>query len=165
MAVTKPTPENTLLVRIDLGVNMKHNLEAAAEKSLHIAQQKWGLNLPSADIDRILHHSRAQLLRHVSDDARTEWDGGRVVNVIVTAPKAGEVLLPDPKMSTDLKTTLLKTKQGWEINEEENDNAVRVTEFAEHYRSRILTMQDTAIFYGVGSYSTYSDSRNYRVSQ
>jgi len=93
VAVTKPAPENTLLVRIDLGVNMKHNLEAAAEKSLQVAQQKWGLNLPSADIDRILHHSRAQLLRHVSDDARTEWDGGRVV-VVAGDERAMKVTTP-----------------------------------------------------------------------
>ena len=158
MAATKPSPENTLTIRIDLGKDFHHTLEASIEKSLQVAQKKWGLDLGADDINHIVHHSFAQLHQQVSENARSEWDGGRIVNVIVTASRPGEVFLPNHDMSPALKTSLIKTKNGWEISneEEDEDKAVRVLDFYEHYRNLILTMLDTAIFYGVGSYSTYS---------
>lgn len=153
MSPSSPVYENLVTIHIDLGKDFKHLVDQEMENELAVAQQKWGVSLNGDDSDRVLYHAKKQLLRGVSDNARSEWDGGRIVNVVAGAPRDGDIFLPDENLKSKTDR-LLRKRVEWVVDEDGVDGSIPIHEFYEAYKQIIVKMARTAVFYGVGSYSS-----------
>lgn len=144
---------NKIIIKINLGPDFNSIIEAEMADELMIAGKKWGIRLNTEDKDLILKHSMKQLQRKVSEAAKINWNLSDTLEVKVSASKgASDISLPDPMLENS-RVRLVKSRDGWELEQEFSDESVRIGEFVEHFKAKIKTWARSAVFYGVSSYA------------
>lgn len=142
-----------MIIHVDLTENFFDILLDEMEKEMEVSCRKWELRLNQEEKETVIEHSIKQVKRKVSENIRTLWDLSDVLTVKVNSQKRPiEIRLPAPEAESS-KIKLFYTKDGWEIDQEMQDDAVRLADFAEHLEKLIKTWARTAVFYGVGSYA------------
>lgn len=142
-----------MIIHIDLTTNFFDVLLEEMEKELEVACKKWDVNLNQEEKELVFEHSIKQVKRKVSENTKTLWDLSDVLTVKVNSQRRPiEIRLPAKEAETS-KIKLFYTKDGWEIDQEMQDDAVRLADFAEHLENLIKRWSRTAVFYGVGSYA------------
>jgi hypothetical protein len=147
------TPPTRIFIHLRLGADFMDEVRAEMENELDVASKKWGIRLNVEDRDLVLKHSLNQLKKKVSESAKHNWDFSPKVSIKVTSPKrASDITLPDPALERS-KVKIIKSRDGWELEQEHSDESVLIGEFHEHFKTRIKTWARTAVFYGVSSFA------------
>lgn len=148
------TATNKIFIHLKLGVGFMDEVKAEMEDELKIASKKWGIRLNTEDRDLVLKHSMNQLKKKVSESAKNNWEFTPKISIKVGIPKprASDITLPDPALDRS-KIRILKSRDGWEMEQELSEESVVIGEFHEHFKSRIKTWARTAVFYGVSSFA------------
>lgn len=147
------TPPNRIFIHLKLGNDFMDEVRAEMENELDVASKKWGIRLNLEDRDLVMKHSLNQLKKKVSESAKNNWEFTPKVSIKVTSPKrASDITLPDPAL-TNSKVKIIKSRDGWELEQEYSDESVLIGDFHEHFKSRIKTWARTAVFYGVSSFA------------
>lgn len=143
-----------MLVHLNLGENFREKIQDFMEDEFYIACKKWDVKPNTDDKQDIFYHAIRQLRRKVSENARTNWDLSDELTVKINAFKKETIVLelPSPK-AVSLKSTIISTRDGWEIDQEMNVDAVELKNFCEYMIERIELWARTAVFYGVGSFA------------
>lgn len=143
--------KTALTVHINLPKGFINKVKKVMENELSIASGKWGVTLTNGEKADLINHAMNQVQRKVNDNTRLVWDFSDVLNVRVNSPKNEELHIPDARLATHPKR-LIKTKVGWEVDDESRDESIFLKDFHEHLQNLIFTWSRTAVFYGVGSY-------------
>lgn len=147
------TATNRIFIHLKLGAEFMDEVRAEMEDELKVASKKWGIRLNTEDKDLVLKHSMNQLKKKVSESAKHNWEFTPKVSIKVTSLKrASDITLPDPALDRS-KARIIKSRDGWEMEQEISEESVLIGEFHEHFKSRIKTWARTAVFYGVSSFS------------
>lgn len=147
------TPPNKIFIHLKLGAGFMDEVKAEMENELDVASKKWGIRLNTEDRDLVIKHSLNQLKKKVSESAKQNWDFSPKVSIKVTSPKrASDITLPDSSLANS-KVKIIKSRDGWELEQEYSDESVLIGDFHEHFKSRIKTWARTAVFYGVSSFA------------
>lgn len=147
------TATNKIFIHLKLGNAFMDEVRAEMTDELAVAAKKWGIRLNSDDKELILKHSMNQLKRKVSESAKNNWDFTPKVSIKVTSPKrASDITLPDPALDRS-KVRIIKSRDGWEMEQEMSEESVLIGEFHEHFKSKIKTWARTAVFYGVSTFA------------
>ena len=143
-----------LMVHISLPEQFINIVKETMEDELRVAIRKWGISLKRNEKDAIIKHSVNQLQRKVAESSRCTWDLSDTIRVKIVSNVSAELHLPMDDTSK-LTKKLIKTKDGWKIEEDDEakDDAVMLAEFDQHFIKLINTWSRTAVFYGVGSYT------------
>lgn len=142
-----------MIIHIDLEEDFINVLLNEMEDEFELACRKWGLNLNQEEKELVLEHSLKQVKRKTSENIKTLWDfSDKLIVKVNSHKKPIEIKLPAPEAESS-RIALFHTKDGWEIDQEMQDEAIRLADFAEHIQSKIKQWSRTAVFYGVGSYA------------
>ena len=142
-----------MIIHVDLTEDFISILLDEMEDEFDLSCRKWDVRLNQDEKERVLEHSLKQVKRKTSENIKTLWDLSDTLTVKVNSQKRPiEIRLPAPEAESS-KIKLFYTKDGWEIDQEMQDEAVKLADFAEHIESKIKTWARTAVFYGVGSYA------------
>ena len=79
------------------------------------------------------------------------------MNVVAGAPRDGDIFLPDENLKSKTDR-LLRKRVEWVVDEDGADGSIPIHEFYDAYKQIIVKMARTAVFYGVGSYSSVMSS-------
>lgn len=147
------TVTNRIFIHLKLGAGIMDEVKAEMEDELKIACKKWGIRLNTEDRDLVLKHSMNQLKKKVSESAKHNWEFTPKISIKVTSPKrASDITLPDPSLDRS-KVRIIKSRDGWEMEQEFSEESVLIRDFHEHFKARIKTWARTAVFYGVSSFA------------
>lgn len=148
------TNTNKILVHLNLNEGFNEEINEALDDELNVASKKWGVRLNMNDRALILKHARNQLRRKVSESAKIAWNYDQKLSIRVSSHKrTSDINLPTSSPAAT-KIRLIKSREGWEIEQEPTEESVAVSDFLEHFKSLIITWGRTAVFYGVSSYAS-----------
>jgi len=143
---------NSLTITVSLPNDFISQLDKEIDGELQIAQKKWKLNLSEDEQNLVRKSARDQLRSKVSTLSKNTWDLGS--KLVITAAGATGTLAVKPGTKVNSEHSLLLNKNGWSVTTEEADAVVPSEDFYEDLINRIFTWVRTAVFYGVGSYSS-----------
>lgn len=142
-----------MIVHLKLEQNFIEKIKESMYEEIEVASKKWSVALSTDDEDLIIKHAISQVRRKTSENVKTNWDLGDLITVKVTSIKKGiEITLPSPEASSS-PTTLIYTRDGWELDQEKRDESVKLADFRDHMQDQIIAWAKTAVFYGVASFS------------
>lgn len=142
-----------MIVHLKLEQNFIEKIKESMYEEIEVASKKWSVALNTDDEDLIIKHAISQVRRKTSENVKTNWDLGDLVTVKVNSIKKGiEITLPAPEASSS-PTTLIYTRDGWELDQEKRDESVKLADFRDHMQDQIIAWAKTAVFYGVASFS------------
>lgn len=142
-----------MIIHIDLGTDFLDTVIDTMDNEFDIACKKWEVRLTQSEKENIFDHSIKQVKRKTSENIKTPWDlSDNLIVKVNSQKKPIEIKLPAPEADSS-RIKLFHTRDGWEVDQEMQDDAVTLANFAEHIKSRIKTWARTAVFYGVGSYA------------
>lgn len=128
-------------------------VRAEMEDELNVSCKKWGIHLNTESRDGIVVHSMNQLRKKVSESAKNNWDFDSKLSIRVSSvTRSGDISLPSASM-VNSKLRLIKSREGWEMEQEPSEESVLISEFPDHFKAKIKTWGRTAVFYGVASYA------------
>lgn len=143
---------NSLNIVVSLPSDFISLLNSEIDDELIVAQGKWKVTLTPEQAEHIKKSARDQLRSKVSGLAKAHWDLGN--KVVINAAGATGNLLITKKSKHDQNIMLLLNKAGWAVTQEETDSAVNVSDFYESLIKTLFIWSRTAVFYGVGSYTS-----------
>ncbi len=143
---------NSLAIVVSLPSDFISLLNAEIDSELEIAQHKWKLTLTDEQAEHVRKSARDQLRSKVSGLAKANWDLGN--KVVINAAGASGNLAINKKTKSDQNMMLVLSKAGWAVTQEETDSAIHVTNLYESLLKTLFTWSRTAVFYGVGSYTS-----------
>lgn len=142
-----------MIIHLELDKNFIEEIKKEMYEEIEIASKKWSVALNTEDEDTIIVNSIKQVRRKTSENVRTNWDLSDKITVKVNSIKKGiEITLPAPEAANS-PTTLIYTRDGWELDQEKRDESVSLADFDQHMKNQIIKWARTAVFYGVASYS------------
>lgn len=141
-----------MIINLNLPEDFYLKIKETMEDEIKVASKKWGVSLSKDKQDLIITHSQNQLRKKVSESAKTNWDYSSTISIKVIASKAVEINIPENTL-TESKIKLVSTREGWEIDKESRDDAVRINDFLDYFVAKVHKWARDAVFYGVGSYA------------
>jgi len=145
---------NKMIIHLNLDKNFIEKIKEEMYKEIEIASKKWSVSLNTDDEDLIISHSVKQVRRKTSENIRTNWDLSDTLTVKINSiHKNVEITLPAPEASSST-SSLIYTRDGWEIDTEKRDESVRLPDFRDYIQDQIMQWARTAVFYGVASFSS-----------
>lgn len=146
--------DTRMIVHIDLPEDFIETLEEDMEREFKKATRQWGVHVPFEEKEILLNYAKKQTIEKVTDNLRSRWDYSPQIMVKVNSPRQGmEIRLPFPKGMQTPPARFIYSRDGWSVDQEQNEDAVDVADFAEHIEQQIRTWLRTAVFYGVASYA------------
>lgn len=142
---------STLSIIINLPEDFLKHLQKEINDEIAIAQKKWKVTLNTKQKTHIRKAALTQLASKVSSLAHSTWDLGDKL-LINVAGGSGKIELPK-EIKRNANLSIVLSKKGWEVIEEEADVAVKINDFYDKVIENLNTWVRTAVFYGVGSYS------------
>lgn len=143
---------STLHIIINLPEDFLKHLQKEINDELAIAQRKWKIQLDAKQKTHVRKAALTQLASKVSSLAHSNWDLGD--KLLINVPGGdGRIELPKTVKGANANLSLVLSKKGWEVIEEEADIAVGINDFHGSIIDNLNTWVRTAVFYGVGSYS------------
>lgn len=141
-----------MILKINLSKNFIKSIKKTMEDELEIATKKWNIRLSEDERNNVIFHSINQLQQKVQAHTRLQWDLSDILTVKVNSIKEGEVIIPDKSLKGPKIPSLIKTKDGWTVDDEDRDQAIHLSKFHTYFQDLMHTWARTAVFYGVGSY-------------
>lgn len=142
-----------MIIHVDLGKNFVDTIHKDMDKAFDEATKKWGVYINFKEKEAIFTHSIRQVQAKTSENAKNNWDLSDQLTIRAISIRSGiEISLPSPE-ADNVKTKLFYTRDGWEVDQENHEESIPLNEFADFIRNKIRTWVQTAVFYGVGSYS------------
>lgn len=142
-----------MIIHVDLGQDFVETIRKDMEQAFDEAVKKWGVFVNFKQKEAIFTHSIRQVQAKTSENAKNNWDLSDHLTIRAISVRSGiEISLPSPE-AANVKTKLFYTRDGWEVDQENNEESVALNDFADYIRNKIRTWVRTAVFYGVGSYA------------
>lgn len=132
-------------------------IEEAVTDELKVAQQKWGVKLSPETQERVREHSINQLVLKVDSALKTTWEFKPEISLKIKGLTKGsggfntDLNIPEDADKLD-GIRLILAREGYEVDDEDSDGSLNVTDLPTRLLEAILKWLRTAIFYGVGSY-------------
>lgn len=143
---------NTLAIIINLPEDFLKLLQKEIADELTISQKKWKITLDTKEKTTIKKAALTQLASKVSSLAHSNWDLGDKLLINATGA-SGQIELPK-EFKDNESLSLILNKKGWEVIDEEAEIAVSIGDFYDETIGQLYTWVRTAVFYGVGSFSS-----------
>lgn len=143
---------SNLSITVNLPKDFIKVLQKEINDEIAIAQKKWKITLEQKEKAIIKNATLEQLSSKVATLSHQTWDLGD--KLYIEAPgRSGSLELPR-KFKENESMSIVLSKKGWEITEEEAEVAIKIEDFYDELLNTIFTWTRTAVFYGVGSYAT-----------
>lgn len=147
--------DTKMIIHINLPENFAEILSDEMEKELEKSSKKWGVYINYKQKETIFNYAKEQVRMKTSDHAKNNWDFSDQLTIRANSHKRGiEITLPAPEDVKLPSARLFYTRDGWELDQEKNEESIELSHFADFIQSKIKTWARTAVFYGVGSYSS-----------
>lgn len=143
---------NSLTITVTLPENFIEALNNEITDELSIAQRKWKIKLSDEEKEVVRKASFEQLRSKVSSLSKNVWDLGSKLVINVAGETGSLNIGPNQPVKSNLSFIL--NKNGWAATTEDADSVVHAQDFYSDLIKTLFTWTRTAVFYGVGSYST-----------
>lgn len=146
--------DTKMTINLELDKDYIEEVKKVMADEFKIASVKWGVELNTDNEMLVIDNSLKQVQRKVSEMAKIRWDRSDVLTIKVTSARGAGTEITLPAEDADASpTSLIYTKDGWEVDQEKRDESVRFADFKDHIQNFIMESARTAVFYGVASFA------------